>query len=320
MPVKGISSSSLFVELDFLLGHRRSRARSAARAARRSRPAGPRPRPRSSARSRRAAGPSALTASPSTLERDLGLEPVDPHQREAPRQRRALRLVGLDRHRLGEDLPQVDRARELGRAHSVIAPASSVLLSSAATWSSNACTRAASAAVSRALEHRHVARAAPPRARAGRGSRAPRAARRAGRRAPRPACRPACRRPRRRRRSRAAGRPCPRRTARSAAPPRRASTRSRSSRSSTSARITVIMSKRPGTVSATPSSRYQRRARARARPSGATAAAAPRAGRAGGGFERNRRASMDIGDKCVPIHRLFNPRRPSAIAWRRASP
>src|SRR5690606_37951740 len=78
-------------------------------------------------------------------QRHFGSEPVDRDQAETGGQRGALLGARGQPERRGGQVPRVDRARELGRSHSEISPARSGRLSSAATWSSNACSRAASA-------------------------------------------------------------------------------------------------------------------------------------------------------------------------------
>ena len=70
-----------------------------------------------------------------TLDRHGRFKPIDGDQPKALRQRRALLGARLELQRLCSDLPLVDQARELGRDHSAISPASSSLLSSAEIFS-----------------------------------------------------------------------------------------------------------------------------------------------------------------------------------------
>ena len=296
-PRTAISSRSLCVELDFLvrstggLGHEAQ-----ARAARRSRPAGPRPRPRSSARSRRCSRPVRDRPPRRRARARPRLRAVDRDQRRsaapAPRAppRSPRSTIGF-----GSDLPRVDRAREFGRAHSAIVPASSAFAVELRqpVRECRAAARA-SAAVPRSSRHRRHCAPAPPRAAPRRRSPAPRATRRAGRRAPHislPTCLPTTTSPT------PVSRSWPSMSATNSSVSSTDSRRqhpSRSIRSSTSASTAAIMSNRPGHGVGHAVVAVQAPARATARPRGATAAAAPRAGRAA---DLNRRESSDIGDR-----------------------
>src|SRR5690606_97999 len=81
------------------------------------------------------------------FERHFGLQPVDPHEREPPGQRRALVLARHQFHGFGRQVSPVDRSGELGVGHRAISPASSFLLSSAASLPWKARRRRARASV-----------------------------------------------------------------------------------------------------------------------------------------------------------------------------